>query len=147
MRLVMGMCQRRTVMDFGQVIARGIPSEIRGDSRVIEAYLGEDVPFEGGGIQEKARNNTTDGIMLLTIENLSVYHGNIKALHEISFSVGRGQIVSLIGANGAGKSTILKAIAGILTPRSGKILLAGGGLVGVPPATNLRVGGFLWRGG
>lgn len=46
MRLVMGICQRLTVVDFGQVIARGAPSEIRGDSRVIEAYLGEDVPFE-----------------------------------------------------------------------------------------------------
>jgi branched-chain amino acid transport system ATP-binding protein len=46
MRLVMGICQRLTVMDFGQVIAQGPPSEIRGDSRVIEAYLGEDVPFE-----------------------------------------------------------------------------------------------------
>jgi branched-chain amino acid transport system ATP-binding protein len=46
MRLVMGICQRLTVMDFGQVIARGAPSEIRRDSRVIEAYLGEDVPFE-----------------------------------------------------------------------------------------------------
>jgi len=46
MRLVMGICQRLTVMDFGQVIARGDPSEIRGDRRVVEAYLGEDVPFE-----------------------------------------------------------------------------------------------------
>ena len=46
MRLVMGICQRLTVMDFGQVIARGVPSEIRGNSRVVEAYLGEDVPFE-----------------------------------------------------------------------------------------------------
>src|SRR3989304_265781 len=86
-------------------------------------------------------DNTTDEIILLTIENLSVYHGNIKALHEISFSVGRGEIVSLIGANGAGKSTILKAIAGILTPRSGKILLAGGGAVGNTPHTAPPGGG------
>ncbi|MGZ9146803.1 MAG: ABC transporter ATP-binding protein [Candidatus Deferrimicrobiaceae bacterium] len=77
---------------------------------------------------------------MLTIENISVYHGNIKALHEISFSVGRGEIVSLIGANGAGKSTILKAIAGILTPRSGKILLAGGDLIGIPSHTIVRMG-------
>jgi branched-chain amino acid transport system ATP-binding protein len=79
-------------------------------------------------------------MILLTIENISVYYGNIKALHEISFFVGRGEIVSLIGANGAGKSTILKAISGILTPRSGKILLAGRNLIGIPPHTIVRKG-------
>ncbi len=46
MRLVMGICERLAVMDFGQVIARGKPEEIREDRRVIEAYLGEEVPFE-----------------------------------------------------------------------------------------------------
>src|SRR3972149_231846 len=81
--------------------------------------------------------------MLLTIENICVYYGNIKALHEISFYVGRGEIVSLIGANGAGKSTILKAIAGILAPRSGKILLAGRNLIGIPSHTIVRNGGSL----
>jgi branched-chain amino acid transport system ATP-binding protein len=79
-------------------------------------------------------------MILLTIENISVYYGNIKALHEISFSVERGEIVSLIGANGAGKSTILKAISGILTPRSGKILLAGRNLIGIPPHAIVRKG-------
>lgn len=46
MRLVMGICERLAVMDFGQVIARGIPAEIRGNRKVIEAYLGEDVTIE-----------------------------------------------------------------------------------------------------
>jgi len=78
--------------------------------------------------------------MLLYIENISVYYGKIRALHDVSITVGKGEIVSLIGANGAGKSTILKAVSGILAPRSGRILLAGKDLVGVAPHRIVRMG-------
>ncbi|MGW8285024.1 MAG: ABC transporter ATP-binding protein [Candidatus Deferrimicrobiaceae bacterium] len=78
--------------------------------------------------------------MLLSIENIDVYYDNIRALHGISLTVGQGEIVSLIGANGAGKSTILKAVSGILTPRSGRILLAGKNLIGVAPHRIVRMG-------
>jgi branched-chain amino acid transport system ATP-binding protein len=78
--------------------------------------------------------------MILNIENINVYYGNIRALRDVSFTVGKGEVVSLIGANGAGKSTILKAMSGILTPRSGRILLAGKDLVGVSPHRIVRMG-------
>ncbi|MBK5094399.1 MAG: ABC transporter ATP-binding protein [Deltaproteobacteria bacterium] len=78
--------------------------------------------------------------MLLCIENINVYYGNIQALHDVSLTVAKGEIVSLIGANGAGKSTILKAVSGILTPRSGRILLADKDLVGVSPHRIVRMG-------
>ena len=78
--------------------------------------------------------------MLLSIENINVYYGNIQALHGVSLTVDQGEIVSLIGANGAGKSTILKAVSGILTPRSGRILLADKDLVGVSPHRIVRMG-------
>lgn len=63
--------------------------------------------------------------MLLEIKDLNVYYGAIHALQGISFTVQEGEIVTLIGANGAGKSTTLKTISGLLRPRSGDILLRG----------------------
>jgi branched-chain amino acid transport system ATP-binding protein len=62
--------------------------------------------------------------MLLEVKDLNVYYGAIHALQGISFSVDEGEIVTLIGANGAGKSTTLKTISGLLQPRSGYIRFA-----------------------
>jgi len=59
--------------------------------------------------------------VLLEIKDLNVYYGAIHAIKGISFTVDEGEIVTLIGANGAGKSTILKTISGLLRPRSGSI--------------------------
>lgn len=58
---------------------------------------------------------------LLEIENLSVHYGGIEALKSISFTVNAGEIVTLIGANGAGKSTTLKSISGLVSPSGGTI--------------------------
>ena len=58
---------------------------------------------------------------MLKVENINVYYGNIHAIQDISFEVARGEIVSLIGANGAGKSTILKTISGLLRTKTGSI--------------------------
>lgn len=69
---------------------------------------------------------------LLTVDNLSVYYGSIHAVKGVSFQVEEGEIVTLIGANGAGKSTTLKTVAGLLKPRSGSIEFDGTSLVGVP---------------
>jgi branched-chain amino acid transport system ATP-binding protein len=59
--------------------------------------------------------------MLLSVENLNVYYGAIHALQGISFHVEEGEIVTLIGANGAGKSTTLRTVSGLLHPRTGSI--------------------------
>lgn len=63
--------------------------------------------------------------MLLSVENLSVSYGGIRALKGISFNVEEGEIVTLIGANGAGKSTTLKTICGLVRPQSGTITYQG----------------------
>ncbi|WFA07964.1 ABC transporter ATP-binding protein [Tissierella sp. Yu-01] len=62
---------------------------------------------------------------MLEIKNLEVYYGAIHALKNMNFKINQGEIVTLIGANGAGKSTTLKAISGLLKPRSGEIILEG----------------------
>ncbi|HEY4268369.1 MAG TPA: ABC transporter ATP-binding protein [Galbitalea sp.] len=62
---------------------------------------------------------------LLELKDVDVHYGRIQAIHQMNFSVEEGEIVSLIGANGAGKSTTMKTISGILNPSSGSILFEG----------------------
>jgi len=107
--------------------------------------------------------------LLLEVESLELAYGEVPACRELSFNVGEGEIVALIGANGAGKSTTLRGVAGAMLPRKGRILFRGndvthtpahqrvrGGIALVPegrrvfPALtvreNLEMGGFKYRG-
>ncbi len=77
---------------------------------------------------------------LLVIENLQVNYGAIKALRGISLKVEPGQIVTLIGSNGAGKSTTLRAISGLVKPASGSILFDGKPIGGMAPHKIVRLG-------
>ena len=67
---------------------------------------------------------------MLKIDNINVYYGAIHALKGISVDVKEGEIVTLIGANGAGKSTILRTISGLLKPKSGEIIFEGQNIAG-----------------
>jgi branched-chain amino acid transport system ATP-binding protein len=78
--------------------------------------------------------------MLLSVENLSVSYGNIKALHGISFEVEQGEIVCIIGANGAGKSTTLRAISGLVQLSGGAIWLGERRIDGTPPEKIVAAG-------
>jgi branched-chain amino acid transport system ATP-binding protein len=80
-----------------------------------------------------------DGL-LLTVENLSVDYGAVQALRDVTFTVGKGEIVSLIGANGAGKSTTLRALSGVIRPSSGCIVHEGRQVAGLPPHRIVRLG-------
>jgi len=70
---------------------------------------------------------------MLKIEDLRVNYGGIEAVKGISFEVPEGEIVTLIGANGAGKSTTVRTISGLVRPASGKILFKGEDITGMPP--------------
>jgi branched-chain amino acid transport system ATP-binding protein len=70
---------------------------------------------------------------LLSIEGVSAYYGNIRALNSVSLDVQRGEIVTLIGANGAGKSTLMMSVFGTPAAREGRILFEGRNIVGLKP--------------
>ena len=77
---------------------------------------------------------------MLEIKNLTVNYGAITALRGISFQVGSGDIVTLIGANGAGKTTALRAISGLLKTRGGEVLYQGRNIANLPAHQIVRLG-------
>src|SRR3981189_317754 len=77
---------------------------------------------------------------LLVVENLSVFYGSIAALRGISLRVEEGEVVTLIGANGAGKSTTLRTISGLIEPKRGTIRFAGQAIQGWDPHRIVQCG-------
>jgi branched-chain amino acid transport system ATP-binding protein len=77
---------------------------------------------------------------LLTVSNVETYYGPIMAVRGISFSVPRGAIVTILGANGAGKTTILKTVSGVMEPQKGTITFAGREIQGLDPDRIARLG-------
>ena len=70
--------------------------------------------------------------MILKVENLETHYGKIAALNGISFEVEQGQIVTLLGSNGAGKSTTLKTLSGLINPSAGRVYFCGEDITGKP---------------
>ena len=77
---------------------------------------------------------------LLKVENLETYYGKVAALRGISFEVKEGQIVTLLGSNGAGKSTTLRSVSGIVTPTAGKVTFCGEDITKQPAHEIVRRG-------
>ena len=77
---------------------------------------------------------------MLHVENINVYYGAIHAVKDISFHVDEGEVVTLIGANGAGKSTILKTISGLLHTKTGGMEFLGRPLAGIKPHKIVEMG-------
>ena len=78
---------------------------------------------------------------MLKVENLSVHYGMIQAVRNVSFEVNEGEVVSLIGANGAGKTTILRTLSGLVRPSAGKIQFLGKEIQKLP-AQKIVAGGL-----
>ena len=140
MRLVMGVCKQVAVLNFGKKIADGTPKEVSTDSTVIKAYLGTGGEREvtsalgAGGVEEEeadeaalvaAKNLREPDRPILDVQDLTVSYGAVVAVRNASFRVGKGEVVALIGANGAGKSTILNTLSGLIRPESGTAVFDG----------------------
>lgn len=77
---------------------------------------------------------------MLKVDDIHVYYGSIYAIKGISFEVNKGEIVTLIGANGAGKSTTLKTVSTMMKPRQGDVIFDGKSLLGVKPHAIVGMG-------
>jgi branched-chain amino acid transport system ATP-binding protein len=77
---------------------------------------------------------------LLRVSNLETYYGPIMAIRGVSFAVARGGIVTVLGANGAGKTTVLKTVAGVMDPQKGTVTFDGRELQGLDPDRIVRLG-------
>jgi branched-chain amino acid transport system ATP-binding protein len=77
---------------------------------------------------------------LLAVSNLETYYGPIMAIRGVSFEVARGAIVTILGANGAGKTTVLKTISGVMDPQKGTVTFEGRQIQGMDPDRVTRLG-------
>lgn len=133
---VLSFCQEVTVMNEGQVLINGTPEIVRTDRKVQEIYTGTGTPAVVG----RTAVTSTSGELVLQAENLHTYYGKSHILNGATLEARKGEIVALLGRNGAGKSTFLKTIAGIVTPADGKLLLHGKDVTGLSPWQMARAG-------
>jgi ABC-type branched-subunit amino acid transport system ATPase component/ABC-type branched-subunit amino acid transport system permease subunit len=133
-----------TVMHNGAVLAAGKPAEIRAHAQVQSVYLGT-----GRRISAKRLLSTaaTSSEPLLKLEGVNAFYGASHILHDVTLELRSGEMVALLGRNGAGKSSTVKAIMGLNPPRTGQIIYMGKDFVGRSPEDAARAGlGFVPQG-
>jgi branched-chain amino acid transport system ATP-binding protein len=139
--MVFGLSERVYVLDFGELIAEGTPQQVQSDPRVRTAYLGEVRPAVAEVttvVADKPVPAHRDE--LIRVEGLLVRYGNATAIEDVSFQAFQGSVSALLGANGAGKSTIARALCGLIPTQAGTIAFDGHVVSGLRPNVIRRMG-------
>ncbi|HZP87330.1 MAG TPA: ATP-binding cassette domain-containing protein [Burkholderiales bacterium] len=125
-----------TVMNEGKVLVEGDAQTVRAHPEVQRVYIGS------GAVHAAARETTIapSAAPILTVSGIDTFYGKSHILHQVSFEVGRDEVVALLGRNGAGKSSTFKSIMGIAAPRNGKVVLDGEEITGLSPEQAARRG-------
>jgi branched-chain amino acid transport system ATP-binding protein len=142
---VFAFADRITVMNEGQVVVDGPAVEVRDHPKVHEVYLGHgrDVLFA----DTARRPPAAGGAAVLRVSGIDTFYGKSHILHNVSLELRAGEVVGLLGRNGAGKSSTLKSVMGLAPPALGQIEFAGREIGGHSPEEIARLGiGFVPQG-
>jgi ABC-type branched-subunit amino acid transport system ATPase component len=132
MNVVASIADRITVLQRGAIIADGPYAEVSANPLVIEAYMGTtDAALKGAPLMSKE---------LLRIEGLNAWYGESHILHGVDLAVNEGEVVCLLGRNGAGRTTTMRAIVGLTGARKGSIRINGEEAIKLPPHKVARLG-------
>jgi ABC-type branched-subunit amino acid transport system ATPase component len=139
MPLVMGLADWVYCLDAGTNLSSGRPEDVQADPAVLDAYLG--TPTERKKVAAAAnRGEDTTAEMLLEVSGLDVHYDKVQVLYGVDLHVRRGERIALLGTNGAGKSTILKAASGLVPATAGAISWKGQDITKVPAEQLVRMG-------
>jgi len=137
MAVVFTVAHSIAVMHHGRTIVQAPPEEVRRHPEVQAAYLGTSDGEPAPAPQSAQRPPATS---MLEAEGLHAYYGQSHVLFDVSLCVHEGEVAFLLGRNGAGKSTTLRSIAGLLPPRQGRIRYRGQDITGLLPHRISRLG-------
>ena len=141
MPLIMGLADWIYCLDAGHNLSEGPPARVQADPAVMEAYLG--TPNEQRKIAATAKKHVeedTEAEMLLEVEGIDVFYDRVQVLYGVDIHVRRGERVALLGTNGAGKSTVLKAASRLIPLAAGTIRWKGEDVKDAPAERLVRRG-------